>query len=85
MDLTYQISFSVYLNYNMNISIFGRVSIQSASYKRHMHKSLLIEILYIEMLHTYIDAMKTFYFEVMNFQKFSKSLMIVYVDFFCIF
>lgn len=70
----------------MSTSIFGRVSIQSASYKKdHMHKSLLIGILYIyiEMLCTYIDAMKTFYFKVMNFQKFLKLL--VYVDFFYIF
>lgn len=69
----------------MNISIFGRVNIQSASYKRHMHKSLLIWILYIEMLHIYIDAMKTFHFEVMSFQKFSKSLMIVFADFFFVY
>lgn len=68
----------------MSTSIFGRVSIQSASYKKdHMHKSLLIGILYIEMLYTYIDAMKTFYFKVMSFQKFLKLL--VYVDFFYIF
>lgn len=68
----------------MSTSIFGRVSIQSASYKKdHMHKSLLIGSLNIEMLYTYIDAMKTFYFKIMSFQKFLKLL--VYVDFFYIF
>lgn len=51
----------------MNISIFGRISIQSVSYKRdYMHKSLLIGIL---KCYTH-DIMKIFCFKLVSLEVF---------------
>lgn len=54
----------------MNTSIFGRINIQSVSYKRdYMHKSLLIGIYCILKCYTH-DIIKIFCFKLMSLEVF---------------